>query len=368
MDGTRTTFRNSALPSFERFELNEVPWWMLCCRVYERSFSLRQVPAQVRLAEVQAAQGGPPEHPVIPPEPMFVGDRSSSQELLAFQEDYQAWDRQRQELILDHQSRILEWQSRGAWLTQRWDLSPVPDLAPFDTRPPEHREWLPVRVMESEGMRSQRTRRISATARNWRVGRFGVWKETLKSGESWGPYTSLELQEMLEEEAYVHLPETLVIVVPGEDFRRFLRLAEGEVLSLVRCRWDDREKRMVQAGMVPLTLVQPALDIVASVAIHDLSATPVIDWPGVPESVERLEGWQVGQRVPVTRVQYAALERWISEQPHLPGWYADLEYRSMAAANLCCSEQWDAWKEHFLWRPLLDSDSGPEDLSFSPTL
>ena len=173
---------------------------------------------------------------------------------------------------------------------------------------------------------------------------------------------------MLRNETYIHLPETLVLAVPGEDFQRFLRLAAGEALSLIRCRWDERMGRLVQVGQIPVTIMQPALEVVASIAIQEPGAMPITEWPGVPVSVERLEGWQVGQRVPVTRVQVAALERWISEQPGLPRWYLDPEYRAMAAANLCCSEEWDQWGEGFLWRPLLDMDSGREDPGFLPSL
>jgi hypothetical protein len=222
--------------------------------------------------------------------------------------------------------------------------------------------------MEGEGSRASRIRRIPMTARNWREERAGHWRESLIQGRAWKPYTTTELHHMLGDEAYVHLPQTLVLVVPGVDFRRFLRQAEGEALSLVRCRWDRQMGRTVQVGRVPLTFIQPAIEIVASISIEEPGCIPITDWEGVPASVEYLEAWEKGQRVPVTRAQFGALERWVSDLPRLPEWYMDPEYRSMTALNLCCSEEREHWGEGFLWRPLLEIETESEDSDWVPSL
>jgi hypothetical protein len=73
-------------------------------------------------------------------------------------------------------------------------------------------------------------------------------------------------------------------------------------------------------------------------------------------------GWGSKQQVPETREQFAALERWISDQPRLPRWYVAPEYRSLAAVNLCVGEALETWGAEYLWRPLLEqaSESAPE--------
>ena len=69
----------------------------------------------------------------------------------------------------------MQWESRGVQLSQRWDLSPTPELAPFDSRPPELREWIPVQVFENKVMRSQKAQRVPTTSRSWRQDRDGGW-------------------------------------------------------------------------------------------------------------------------------------------------------------------------------------------------
>lgn len=364
-----TGSRISVFPNFRSFDLNEVPWWILCCRVYERSFNWRQIPAQVRLADVEEAQGARPEAPIYPPEPVFIGDPTRPEEKEAFARKHRDWSNQVQAMNFNYQNKVVAWESRGAQLSQRWDLSPMPELAPFDSRPPEQREWIPVKVFENEAMRSQKTQRVPTTIRNWQENREGAWRETLLQGEAWKPYTTEDLKEMLQGEAYLHLPETLTLVVPGGDFLSFLNQLEREVLALVRCRWDAKAGQLVQAGLVPQAFVQPAVEIVASVALAELGTLPITRWPGAPEDLaEKLSGWEPGQQVPVTREQFAALERWISGLPTLPRWYADPEYRSLAAVNLCCFEGANQWGEGYLWRPLLEGASEGSDPEWQPTL
>jgi len=361
----------SVFPNFKNFELSEVPWWILCCRVYARSFSWRQVPAQVRLAEVEAAQGERPRPPIFPPEPVFTGDLMKSSEREKFDREHREWNDQVQRLNTDYQDEVMRWESRGLRLAQRWDLSPTPELAPFDSRPPELREWIPVQVFENKVMRSQKAQRVPTTTRSWRQDQRGDWMETLTQGETWKPYSTEELKQVLQGEACVHLPETLIVAVPGRSFLSFLSQLEREALALVRCRWDLKTRRLVQVGAVPQTFVQPAVEIVASVALAELGTLPVTRWPGVPEDLaSKLSGWDSGQQVPETPAQFAALESWISAQSKLPRWYVAPEYRSLAAVNLCCHEALDTWGAEYLWRPLLDeappSESPEED--WQPTL
>jgi hypothetical protein len=356
-------------PNFKSFELNEVPWWILCCRVFGRSFAWRQVPVQVRVGEVQEAQGTRPSSPVYPPEPVFLGDPNLPQDKQAFERKHQAWNQVVQEQSAAYQDQMLAWESRGLQLSQRWDLSPSPELAPFDSRPPELREWIPVQVFENKVVRSQKAQRVPTTSRSWRQGSDGEWLETLTRGETWKPYATEELRQVLQGEACVHLPETLILAVPGEHFLTFLGQLEREVLALVRCRWDRESKQLVQVGAVPQTFVQPGVEIVASVALSELGTLPITHWPGVPEDL-KLKGWERGQQVPETREQFAALEQWISGQSLLPDWYVAPEYRSLVAVNLCCSEAVGTWGVNYLWRPLLDSGGGPgsPDPDWQPTL
>lgn len=372
MGDMSTGSQTSAFPNFKQFELSEVPWWILCCRVYARSFSWRQVPAQVRLGEIEAAQGERPRSPNFPPEPVFTGDPTKPDEKRAFEQAHQVWNSQVQKMNSAYQDEVMRWESRGVQLSQRWDLSPTPELAPFDSRPPELREWIPVQVFENKVMRSQKAQRVPTTSRSWRQDRDGGWMETLTKGETWKPYTTEELNRVLQGEACVHLPETLIVVVPGGSFLPFLNQLEREALALVRCRWDPKAGQLVQVGSVPQTFIQPAVEIVASVALSELGTLPVTQWPGVPAEVEKLKGWEPGQQVPVTRAQFAALESWISAQPKLPRWYVAPEYRSLAAVNLCCLEALDTWGAEYLWRPLLDEGSeqasGSPDPEWQPTL
>jgi hypothetical protein len=343
----------SVFPNFKSFGLSEVPWWILCCRVYARSFSWRQVPAQVRVDEVELAQGDRPRPPIYPPEPVFTGDPTRSSEARAFDQAHRAWNEEVQELNRTYQGEVMFWESQGMQLSQRWDLSPTPELAPFDSRPPELREWIPVQVFENKVMRSQKAQRIPTTTRSWRQDRDGQWRETLIRGEAWKPYTTEELKRVLQGEACIHLPETLILAVPGKRFLDFLNQLDREALALVRCRWDPKAGQLVQVGAVPQTFVQPAVEIVASVALSELGRLPITKWPGVPFDLGFPE-WERGQQVPVTRAQFAALESWISGQSSLPRWYVAPEYRSLAAVNLCCAEALDTWGEEYLWRPLLD--------------
>lgn len=374
MDDSATESQTSAFPNFKAFELSEVPWWILCCRVYARNFSWRQVPTQVRLAEVEKAQGDRPRPPLFPPEPVFTGDPTKAEEKQAFDQAHRAWNGEVQRLNAAYQDEVMAWESRGMRLSQRWDLSPTPELAPFDSRPPELREWIPVQVFENKVMRSQKAQRVPTTTRSWRQDRGGEWKETLTQGERWNPYTTEELKAVLQGEACVHLPETLILAVPGGSFLPFLNQVEREALALVRCRWDREAGKLVQVGSVPQTFVQPAVEIVASVALSELGTLPITKWPGVPDDLwEHLKGWERGQQVPETRAQFAALESWISDQPKLPRWYVAPEYRSLAAVNLCCTEAFDTWGAEYLWRPLLDeaSEGKPSEASESgwhPTL
>jgi hypothetical protein len=372
MGDSSTASQASVFPNFKSFGLNEVPWWILCCRVYARSFSWRQVPTQVRLAEVEEAQGERPRSPIYPPEPVFTGDPTKASERQAFDQTHRAWNAKVQELNSDYQDEVMRWESRGVRLAQRWDLSPTPELAPFDSRPPELREWIPVQVFENRVMRSQKAQRVPTTTRSWRQGQRGEWLETLTQGETWKPYTTEELKAVLQGEACVYLPETLIVAVPGGSFLPFLNQLEREALALVRCRWDTKTKQLVQVGAVPQTFVQPAVEIVASVALSELGTLPITQWPGVPEEIGKLKGWESGQQVPVTRAQFAALESWISAQPKLPRWYIAPEYRSLAAVNLCCFEALDQWGAEYLWRPLLDEapegGSGSPDPEWQPTL
>jgi hypothetical protein len=353
MHASPTGSQASVFPNFKSFGLSEVPWWMLCCRVYARSFSWRQLPAQVRVQEVEAEQGPCPPSPNYPPEPMFTGDPTRSVEIQKFNTEHRAWNETVLELSQAYQDKVRGWESKGMQLSQRWDLSPVPELAPFDSRPPELREWIPVKVFENQVMRSQKAQRIPTTTRNWQH-RDGQWQATMTRGEAWKPYATAELQRLLQSEACIHLPETLILVVPGGHFLDFLNQLDREALALVRCRWDPEAGQLVQVGAVPQTFVQPAVEIVASVALSGLGTLPITRWPGVPEELDRLKGWQPGQQVPVTRAQCAALESWISAQPSLPRWYLAPEYRSLAAVNLCCTEAMGIWDEDYLWRPLLD--------------
>lgn len=358
MGESSTASQASVFPNFRSYELSEVPWWILCCRVYARSFSWRQVPTQVRLAEVEAAQGERPRAPLYPPEPVFLGDPMKAVERAKFEQERLAWNDQVQKLNADYQEKLTAWESRGVRIAQRWDLSPTPELAPFDSRPPEQREWIPVQVFENQVMRSQKTQRVPTTTRSWRQGPRGEWIQTLTEGEAWKPYTTEELRQVLQGEACVHLPETLIVAVPGERFLSFLGQLDREALSLVRCRWDRDQKQLVQVGAVPQTFVQPAVEIVASVALAELGRLPIDKWPGVPEGLwKHLGGWAEGQQVPETPGQFAALERWISAQPKLPRWYAAPEYRSLAAVNMCVGEATETWGKEYLWRPLLDEAS-----------
>lgn len=368
MGDTFTGSRTSVFPSFKSFDLSEVPWWILCCRVFERSFSWRQIPAQVRLADVEKAQGKRPEALAYPPEPVFIGDPGNPEARQEFEQNHQEWSDLVQAENIRYQTEVLEWESRGARIAQRWDLSPMPELAPFDSRPPEQREWIPVRVFENEAMRSQKTQRVPTTVRNWRE-REGKWRETLMQGVSWKPYATEDLKEMHRREAYIHQPETLMLAVPGEDFLPFLNQLERGALALVRCCWDAKAGKLVQAGLVPQTFVQPAVEIVASVALAELGTLPITRWLGAPEELaEKVSGWEPGQQVPVTRVQFSGLERWISGLSTLPRWYADPEYRSLAAVNLCWHEGVDQWGEAYLWRPLLEVDSESPDPEWQPKL
>lgn len=365
MGDSSTEHQASVFPNFRSYELSEVPWWILCCRVYARSFSWRQVPTQVRLAEVEKAQGERPKPPLYPPEPMFTGDPGQAKERQAFSERHQAWHQEVQALNGEYQEAVARWESRGMQLSQRWDLSPTPELVAFDSRPPEEREWIPVRVFENRVMRSQKAQRVPTTTRSWRQDGNGRWRETLTQGEAWKPYSTEELKAVLQGEACVHLPETLIVAVPGGSFLSFLSQLDREVLALVRCRWDTKAKQLVQVGQVPQTFVQPAVEIVASVALSEMGKLPVTTWPGVPTDLnEHLKGcgWGSKQQVPETREQFAALERWISDQPRLPRWYVAPEYRSLAAVNLCVGEALETWGAEYLWRPLLEqaSESAPE--------
>lgn len=372
MGDSSTGSQASVFPNFKSFELSEVPWWILCCRVYARSFSWRQVPAQVRLAEVEAAQGERPKPPRYPPEPVFTGDPMKSDEKRSFEQAHGAWNEEVQEQNSAYQDEVMRWESRGMRVSQRWDLSPTPELAPFDSRPPELREWIPVQVFENRVMRSQKAQRVPTTTRSWRQDRGGEWQETLTQGETWKPYSTEELKQVLQGEACVYLPETLILAVPGRSFLPFLNQLDREALALVRCRWDPKAGELVQVGAVPQTFVQPAVEIVASVALAKLGTLPVTRWPGVPETLETLKGWEPGQQVPVTPEQFAALESWISGQSKLPRWYVAPEYRSLAAVNLCCREAFDTWGAEYLWRPLLDEASdektGSPDPDWQPTL
>ena len=363
MGGSSTGSQTSAFPNFKQFELSEVPWWILCCRVYARSFSWRQVAAQVRLEEIEASQGERPRPPIYPAEPVFTGDPSKTDEKRSFDQAHRSWNDEVQKLNSAYQDDVMRWESRGMQLSQRWDLSPIPELTPFDSRPPEMREWIPVQVFENKVMRSQKAQRVPTTTRSWRQDRRGEWKETLTQGETWKPYTTEELKQVLQGESCVYLPETLILAVPGRSFLPFLNQLEREALALVRCRWDTKAGKLVQVGSVPQTFVQPAVEIVASVALSELGTLPITRWPGVPEGLEKLNGWESGQQVPVTREQFAALESWISDQPRLPSWYIAPEYRSLAAVNLCCTEALDTWGAEYLWRPLLDGSTEKEDAS-----
>lgn len=369
MGDSSTEHQASVFPDFRSYELSEVPWWMLCCRVYARSFSWRQVPTQVRLSEVEKAQGERPRAPLYPPEPVFLGDPVKAAERAKFEQEHRTWNGEVQKLNAEYQEKLTAWESRGLKVAQRWDLSPTPELAPFDSRPPELREWIPVQVFENKVMRSQKAQRVPTTTRSWRQGPRGEWLETRTQGEAWKPYTTEELTRVLQGEACVHLPETLIVAVPGKRFLSFLNQLDREVLALVRCRWDTKAKQLVQVGAVPQTFVQPAVEIVASVALTELGTLPITQWPGVPEGLGKsLDGWGTGQQVPETPAQFAALERWISDQPRLPRWYVAPEYRSLAAVNLCVGEALETWGAEYLWRPLLDeaSEASSEEAAEAP--
>jgi hypothetical protein len=368
MADSSTGSRTSAFPNFKSFELSEVGWWLICCRIFGRSFSWRQVPVQVRLAEIEKAQGERPPAPIYPPEPVFLGNPGRPEDQRSFDQAHRAWNEAVQQQNADYQDAVLKWESRGMQLSQRWDLSPTPELAAFDSRPPELREWIPVRVYESRVTRSQKAQRVPTTSRSWRQERDGSWRETLTQGEAWKPYSTEELKRVLQGEACVHLPETVILAVPGGSFLPFLNQLDREALALVRCRWDPQAGQLVQVGAVPQAFVQPAVEIVASVALAELGGLPVTRWPGVPTEVESLPGWEPGQQVPATRAQFAALERWISGQSELPRWYVAPEYRSLAAVNLCCAEARDTWGEAFLWRPLLEGAEARPDPDWQPTL
>ena len=130
MGDSSTESQASVFPNFRSFDLNEVPWWILCCRVYARSFSWRQIPAQVRVADVEAAQGQRPEAPIYPPEPVFTGDLTKPEAKQDFERRQRDWSNHVQAKNLNYQTKVLEWESRGAQLSQRWDMSPMPELAP----------------------------------------------------------------------------------------------------------------------------------------------------------------------------------------------------------------------------------------------
>ena len=371
MDDSSTESQISVFPSFKNFELKEVPWWILCCRVYARSFNWRQIPAQIRLEEVERKQGNRPDPPVYPPEPVFTGDPIRSAEVREFKREHEEWNTEVQIMSRKYQNEVMFWENQGMKAAQKWDLSPVPELAPFDSRPPELREWIPVQVLEGKIMRSRQASRVPTTTRSMQQGEDGKWGETLTQGTTWKPYAIDKLRQMLEHEPCIHVPETLVLAVPGESFRRFLAQVERGVLALVRCRWDPADKQLVHLGAFPLTFTLPAVEIVASVAISELGTLPVTKWPGVPDDLwEGLEGWGSGQQVPATRAQFAALEHWISEQPDLPRWYVAPEYRSLVAVNLCCGEASETWGEDYLWRPLLDGSPGGDsgDLDWVPSM
>jgi hypothetical protein len=320
------------------------------------------------VSEVEKGQGKRPDPPTYPPEPVFLGDPTKAEAKQTYEQECQVWNDQVQTLNRDYQDAVMQWESRGMRLSQRWDLSPVPELASFDSRPPEQREWIPVRVFENQVTRSQKAQRVPSTTRSWRRNPGGQWRETLAQGETWKPYGTEELKQILQGEACVHLPETLMVAVPGGSFLPFLNQLEREALALVRCRWDQEGGQLVPASPIPQTLVQPAVEIVASVALSDLGALPVTRWPGVPAGLERLPGWEPGQQVPATREQFAALESWVSAQADLPRWYVSPEYRSLVATNLCCAEARATWGEDYLWRPLLDGASAHPDSDWQPTL
>jgi hypothetical protein len=318
------------------------------------------------VAEVEERLGKRPDPPPFPPEPQFNGNPSEWQ---AFNRDHQAWNIEAQKLNWTYQREVMQRESFGMEFSQKWDLSPIPELVPFDSRPPEEREWIPVPVFEKAVMQSQKAKRVPTTTRSWRQARGGEWKETLTRGETWRPYPTSELNQVLGDETCIHLPETLIMAVPGESFQSFLYQLEREVLALVRCRWDSEAGEFVQVGSVPQTLVQPSVEIVASLALSELGTLPIREWPGAPSNLhEYLKdcGWELGQQVPVTRAQFAAFEELMSTQSKLPSWYSAPEYRSLMAVNLCWSEALEQWGEEYLWRPLLAST--PEDGDWLPTL
>ncbi|WP_005034615.1 hypothetical protein [Holophaga foetida] len=368
MGASPTLSANSALPSFKNFSLNEVPWWLVCCRVFVPNCSWRQVPVQVRFQEVEKAQGERPAPPLYPPEPLFLGDPTDQEARASYQADYAQWHEKVQDLDYQYQQDLMWWNMRGMNVAQKWDLAPTPELTPYDSRPPELREWLPVDLFESRVVASQKAQRVPTTARNWHRDEDGEWQEVLQTGTSWTAYGTEELQRVLQGEDCIHLPETLILAVPGEHFPTFLAQLDRQALVLVRCRWDSKARQLVSVGSVPQVFLHPVLEIVSSLALLEPGVLPLKAWPGVPEALwKSLSGWEAGQQVPATRAQFAVLEEWVSRQPRLPSWYVTPEYRAAAAVNLCCQDAVDSWGPGYLWRPLLPGEAEAGE-GWMPTL
>ncbi|MBP1626959.1 MAG: hypothetical protein H6Q00_1434 [Holophagaceae bacterium] len=365
MEESRTGSHLSGLPDFQRSEPSAAPWWLLCCRVFTRRLLWRRVAIEVPMEEVARAQGKAPPEPLLPAEPIFTGSLQDQEARKAYAADRAVWNERVHALRLEYQESLTAWQALGWKHAQKWEMRPTPELAPFDSRPPESREWVPPRGIETWVRQAEEARRFPASVRNWRFGPEGKWEETLKRGKPWAPYSSKELRAVSGQCSY--LPEGLLIAVPGWALGSFLRQAEQEALSLLPARWDMVAGQLEPAGQVPQLLLQPVLEVVASVALTTLGVMPVKQWPDVPSSVwEELPGWQPGQQVPTTRQELAALEHWLREQAKVPNWAATPDYRSQAALNLCWVEAREQRPEAFLWQPLLEAyGSGLSETSAS---
>jgi len=363
-----TVSHPSAFPSFQTFGLDEVPWLILCCRLYSKSYSWRQVASQVSPEDVAVVQGKRPEQPQYPPEPLFLGDPTDMEAKEGFEEVYQDWYCTVQDGEAGYQKRLRAWEQKGLTLSLRYDLTPMPELKPYDSRPPEMREWLPVKLFGTKMVTSQKSERVPTTTRSWRQDpKTSQWVETLTQGETWKPYSTNELKTTLAGGTCLHLPETLIIAIPGASFLPFLQQLSQVGLAMVRCRWDRGAKKLVPVCFLPQVFRQPELEIVASVAVQELGCLPITLWPGAPtDMATQLNevqdcGWEKTQQVPTTRAQFQALETWISKQPILPSWYRSPEYRALTAVNLAVGEAMEVWESGYLWRPLLDSQSGSDD-------
>lgn len=329
------------IPAFRKFVSGEVNWWVICCRLFEKKYAWRQVPQMVKLQDLE---NRPEPKSKRPDESSLTGDPTEFRTFLSRQ---QVWmeeqlDRQRQDLLL----------------SQSYDLTPVPELSPWDSRPPEQRDWASVRGYETKLVTERKYERVATLTRSRRELDKYNSQETVTEGSTFRPVESQRLQERLKTESLIHLPETIVMVIPGRNFQSFLETIERGALSIVRCRWDRQLQATVPTSSIPVTFFQPGVELVCSVALETLGVLPITHFEGVP----KLPFLPEGHQVPTTRAESEKLESWIDTLGgKLPRWYSAPEYRSLVALNLAVSEAVNQWGgADYFWRPLIDAQDAQE--------